>query len=97
MFINKLKGLLHPPSKVDSTSIEKNIELVEQHYKLKFPKDYIQFIATYGSGQIDEFISIYSIINSPAYYDMIERECQYYRNFKEMFSKEYKHDVFPEI
>lgn len=96
IFFDKLTDLLQPPSNVDSNSIEKNIEFVEKHYKLKFPKDYIQFIATYGSGQIDEFISIYSIINSPAYYEMIERECQCYRNFKEMFSKEYQHNIFPE-
>lgn len=96
MYFNKLKNLMPSPSNIDKDSIAKNIELVEKHYKFKFPKDYIQFLTNYGLGQIDNFISIYSVTNSPGYYEMIEYECQNYRYFKEEFSKYYTHDVFPE-
>lgn len=96
MFFDKLANVLHPPGGIDSVSIKKNIELVERHFNLKFPKDYVQFITNYGSGQINGFISIYSAVNSPAYYEMIEWECRNYHDFKEKFPKEYKHNIFPE-
>ncbi len=95
MFFGKLKKLLIPPDNIDAAAIEKNIELVEKHYNFKFPNDYIRFITTYGSGQINEFISIYSAINSDAYYKMIERECQYYCDRKEEFPEKYIYDTFP--
>lgn len=95
MYYNKLLDLLNPPGDVDSDSMKKNVKLVEKHFKLSFPKDYIQFITAYGSGQINEFISIYSAVNGSAYYGMIERECQNYCDFKEMFPKEYMHNAFP--
>lgn len=95
MYFDKLKKLLIPPDNIDDMAIEKNIELVEKHYKLKFPQDYIQFITTYGSGQINEFINIYSTINSAAYYEMIESECRYYRDFKEKFPEKYTYNAFP--
>lgn len=96
MYFDKLIKLLPPPINVDFISISTNIQLVEKHFEFKLPKDYIQFITNYGSGQINEFISIYSVINSTAYYEKIERDCQYYHDFKKKFPNEYKHNVFPE-
>lgn len=96
MFLDKLIDILLPPGNVDADSIKKNIELVEQHFNLKFPEDYVQFITGYGAGQINGFISIYSTINSPAYYEMIEWECQNYRDSKKRLSQEYQHNIFPE-
>lgn len=40
MFFDKLTNVLHPPGGIDSVSIKKNIELVEKHFNLKFPKEY---------------------------------------------------------
>ena len=96
MYFDKLTNLLSPPDDIDSISIERNVELVEEHFKIIFPDDYIKFIMRYGSGQINEFISIYSTINSSAYYEMIERECQNYRNLKKEFPTKYIYSVFPE-
>ena len=64
MYINKLKSLMKSPSEIDINSITANIELVEKYYKFKFPGDYIRFLTNYGAGQIDDFISIYCVINS---------------------------------
>lgn len=96
MYLNKLTNLLIPPNNVDSISIKKNIKLVEERFDFKFPEDFIKFSTNYGAGQINEFISIYSAINSTAYYEMIEKNCQYYRDFKKEFPDEYKHSIFPE-
>lgn len=96
MYFDKLINLLSPLGDIDSNSIKRNVELVEKHFKIIFPDDYIQFIMNYGSGQINEFISIYSAINRSAYYEMIERECQNYRNFKKEFPTKYTYSVFPE-
>lgn len=96
MYLDKLTSLLLPPDNVDTISIKKNIEFVEKRFNFQFPKDYIEFSLIYGSGQINEFISIYSAINSDAYYEMIERNCQYYRELKKRFPDEYQHNVFPE-
>lgn len=96
MYLDKLVKLLRPPCDVDSDSIEKNVALVEKHLMICFPKDYFQFITTYGSGQINDFISIYSAVNRTAYYEMVKRECQSYCELRAMFPKEYVHRVFPE-
>lgn len=96
MYLKKLIDLMSPPQNVDSYSIEKNIRLVEKYYNIKFPNDLVQFSTTYGEGQINRFISIYSVTNDSGYYEMIEWECQNYRKFREMFPEEYKHNVFSE-
>lgn len=96
MYLNKLINILPPPCNIDVDSILKNIELVEKHFKIKFPKDFVKFSTNYGSGQISEYITIYSVINSPAYYDMVQSECKNYCDFKQKFPKQYKHHVFPE-
>jgi hypothetical protein len=41
MYFDKLINLLSPPSDIDSISIKRNVELVEEHFKIIFPEDYI--------------------------------------------------------
>lgn len=96
MYIEKLVKLVPPPATLDNVSIIKNIELVEDHFNIKYPDDYIEYITHYGIGQFDDFITIYLPLNSREYFEETEKICQNYRNFREMFPDDYNHNVFPE-
>lgn len=96
MYIDKLVNLISPSNRLDTVSVMKNIELVEKHFNIKYPDDYINYITQYGVGQINDFITIYVPINSNAYYEETKNICQNYRDCREMFPNEYRHNVFPE-
>lgn len=96
MYTDKLIALVSPPNKLDVESITENIKLVEEHYNIKYPDDYIEFVTKYGIGQFIDYISIYVPINSEAYYKEKEDICLNYKKFRTKFPNEYTHNIFPE-
>ncbi|EOC0042147.1 SMI1/KNR4 family protein, partial [Cronobacter turicensis] len=58
MMINKLTQLLPPPASPSDSGKGKTWPLIAG--SINFPSDYVDFINTYGSGRIAEFIVIFN-------------------------------------
>ncbi|MBC2373031.1 SMI1/KNR4 family protein [Listeria booriae] len=100
MYLEKLKTILSPPVKaVNSGS---NIEWKDAEKKLgvEFPPDYKEFISTFGTGVIDDFLWIYNPFtdnkNVNIFVQMKGNNAAYC-TLKEEFPDDYPYSVFPEI
>lgn len=99
MYLEKLKRILPPPSKPFKTGSSEEWDRLEETLGTGLPKDYKEFIGTYGAGGIDHFIWLFTPFVQDENVNFLKRSKvirDAYLTLREQFPKYYKHKIYPE-
>lgn len=95
MYLSKLNKILIPPSK--AVVDEPNWTLLEDLFNIAFPRDFKEFTACYGVGQIGNFINInVPFLPVDDYLKEVNYLCSNYSDSKCKFPDKYTFSIYPE-
>ncbi|EKY3200908.1 SMI1/KNR4 family protein [Cronobacter turicensis] len=97
MMINKLTQLLPPPASPSDSGKGKTWPLIAG--SINFPSDYVDFINTYGSGRIAEFIVIFNPFSKDenlSFFDQYNYILEDLNYLIEADKDYYKYKLYPE-
>lgn len=96
--MENLSRILEPPASPHNTGNKKGWESFISTLGTELPPDYKQFIETYGTGGIDNFVWVLTPFVSDENVNFLKRQREIskaYLQLKKDFPEYYKHDVFP--
>ncbi|MBU3179419.1 SMI1/KNR4 family protein [Clostridium estertheticum] len=99
MYLDDLKKVLFPPSEPYKIGEDEGWSKLENKLGIVLPEDYKNFIKTYGTGGIDNFIWILTPFVQDENVNFVTRMSvmlNAYSESKNKFPQYYKHKVFPE-
>lgn len=98
MSVNKLSTVLIPPEKPFRTKGGQSWEEIEESVGTALPSDYKEFISTYGTGGIDDFLWILTPFVKDENVNLITKSrviLEAYVQSKQNHPEYYPHGVFP--
>ena len=99
MSLNRLKGVLTPPVNPSKAGNSMGWSELEAVLGVSLPQDYKDYISTYGTGGIDNFIWILTPFDQDENVNFLARTEEMreaYLESKQQFPEYYKHSFFPE-
>lgn len=99
MYLEKLKSILKIPNQIYNIGNEKDWLRFQQKYKLNFPIQYVQFINTYGTGSINNFLWILTPYEENKEINIFQRANimhESYEYMKNMFPGEFYYNIYPD-
>jgi len=96
--IKSLKKVMEPPLSPVEIGDKEKWDNLEKKLNIVFPKDYKEFINTYGTGGIGDFLWVLNPFSENTYQNLLE-EMQRFQNayveLKEEFRIDYPRQTFP--
>lgn len=94
----KLEQILIPPQESVIVRSDEEWDKVESQLKIKLPKDYKDFISTYSTGCIDDFLWIHNPFEENEnlnFFQQLEVINNAYSEMKNDFPDDFEFDVYP--
>lgn len=99
MYLEKLKTILKVPKQVYHIGNAQAWEEFQTTYNCNFPFDYKEFIDTYGTGGISNFLWILTPYEGDKNINLFDRAkvmCESYNYMKDSFPGEFNDSIYPE-
>ena len=99
IYLEKLKSILRVPQTVYSAGDNLSWAQTEKENDISFPPEYKEFISTYGTGSIDDFIWILTPFESEANINLFSRAENMrdsYNYLKELSPDHFKYNIYPD-
>src|SRR5262249_54774047 len=99
MSLAKLKKLIRPPDRPSEIGSLEHWRAVEGQLGTSLPRDYREFISTYGTGVFAHFYCVYSPFSKNKHLSLLrcaELVCRYNRQSREEFPERFPYPYFPE-
>lgn len=96
MSISQLKSILTPPALPNENGNEEHWPLIDG--KIKFPEDYIEFISSYGTGRIADFIALLNPFAKNDDLNFFEQKKLIIEDFNYLIQEDsdyYKYNLYP--
>jgi hypothetical protein len=100
MAIETLNRLLPPPLTPEETKGDRTWDEVEEILGTRLPGDYKRFVASYGTGSINSFITVFNPFSSSRFVNLIDRrqlDLEGMGELRQNFPQQYAHDKFPPL
>ena len=99
MYLEKLKSILRVPQATCSKGDNFRWVKLEKEYGFNFPSDYKDFINTYGTGSVNDFIWILTPFESSEHINIFSRAevmRNSYNYLKESYPDDFKYSIYPD-
>ncbi|CCP05011.1 hypothetical protein BN439_3989 [Erwinia amylovora Ea644] len=98
MSIESLRNILIPPKSPNETGDGENWPLVDEN--VMFPIDYVDFISTYGTGRIADFIALLNPFTENYDLNFFEQKKLIIEDFNYLIKEDpsyYKYNLYPKV
>ena len=99
MYLKKIVSLLQIPRQIYNNGNNQKWDEYQKMYNYEFPSDYKEFINTYGTGGISNFLWVLTPFESNDEINIFKRAktmCASLNYMKSLFPDKYKYSIFPE-
>ena len=99
VYLKKLKSILRVPQTVYSTGDSFSWARTEKEHGISFPAEYKEFISTYGTGSIDDFIWILTPFENESSINIFSRAeimRDSYNYLKKSSPDDFKYSIYPD-
>lgn len=95
MSLLKLKEIIPGPAKPLGVSDKEELIATQEGLGVTLPRDYIEFIQSYGSGCLGDFYHVWNPFNSKQFLKDVDDICWHERDFKRMYPESVPYEIYP--